>query len=116
VTRAQAEAMSAASPDLKLIAEKKLSASLNTLFASAAKLPDIQASSHFNALRNELIDCENRITAARRFHNIVVGEFNASARQWPASTFARRKGIEKRQVFDLGAERASIDQPVAIAF
>jgi LemA protein len=116
VTRAQAEAAAAATPELKMSAEKKLSASLNTLFASAQKLPDIQASSHFNALRNELIDCENRITAARRFHNIVVGEFNASARQWPASMFAQRKGIEKRQVFDLGAERASIDQPVAIAF
>jgi LemA protein len=116
VTRAQADAMAAATPELKMRAEKNLTASLNTLFAAAQKLPDIQASSHFNALRNELIDCENRITAARRFHNIVVGEFNASARQWPASAFARRAGIERRQVFDLGAERASLDQPMAIAF
>jgi LemA protein len=72
--------------------------------------------SHFEALRNELIDCENRITASRRFYNLVVGEFNASARQWPASMFARRNGLERRHVFDLGAERAAIDQPVAIAF
>jgi LemA protein len=116
VTRAQAEAMAANTPELKMRAEKNLTASLNTLFASAQKLPEIKASSHFEALRNELIDCENRITASRRFYNLVVGEFNASARQWPASMFARRNGLERRHVFDLGAERAAIDQPVAIAF
>jgi LemA protein len=116
VTRAQAEAMAANTPELKMRAEKNLTASLNTLFASAQKLPEIKASSHFEALRNELIDCESRITASRRFYNLVVGEFNASARQWPASMFARRNGLERRHVFDLGAERSAIDQPVAIAF
>lgn len=116
VTRAQAEAMAAATQEMKLKAEKNLTASLNALFSSAQKMPDIQASSHFVALRNELIECENRITAARRFHNIVVGEFNASARQWPASMFAKRHGMTRRQPFDLGTERAAIDQPVAIAF
>jgi LemA protein len=116
VTRAQAEAMAAASQEMKLKAEKNLTASLNALFTSAQKMPEIQASSHFVALRTELIECENRITAARRFHNIAVGEYNASSRQWPASMFAKRHGLTKREPFDLGAERTVIDQPAAIAF
>lgn len=116
VTRAQADAIAAASPEDSAKTEKALTVSLNALLASAQRLPEVQASSHFVALRNELIDCENRVTAARRFYNIVCAEYNASTRQWPASLAAGRANLARRTAYDLGEERAAIDRPAAIAF
>lgn len=116
VLDAQARAVAAMTNEMKLEAEGNLTASLSALFSSVQAMPDIRAESHFQALRNELIDCENRITAARRYHALIVSEFNTRARQWPASMFVRRKGLSLRESFNLGSDRTVQDQPIAIAF
>jgi LemA protein len=69
----------------------------------------------FAQLRQQLIDCENRITAARRFHNLAIEEYNTTLRQFPGNLIAQRQQLNRRPVYDLGVERVLIDEPVSIA-
>ncbi len=116
VHAARAEALAALTPDMRLSAEKKLTQNITALLNVSSSNPDIKASSHYAALRQELIDCENRITAARRFSNLTVEEYNATLRQFPGSMIANAKRLSARAVYDLGIERVLLDEPVAIKF
>jgi len=116
VTEARADALRAATPEMRLTAEKKLTQNINALIGMAERYPDLKASAHFSELRRELVDSENRITASRRFYNLAVGEYGATLRQFPGSHIARLSRMNDRMPFDLGIERVLIDEPVAIKF
>ena len=116
VTQARAAALQAVAPEMRLTAEKNLTQNINALIGMAERYPELKASTHFNDLRRELVDAENRITASRRFYNLAVGEYGATLRQFPGSTIARLFKMNVRMPFDLGIERVLIDEPVAIKF
>jgi LemA protein len=116
VTQARAAALQAAAPEMRLSAENDLTQNITALLGVAERYPELKASSHFNELRRELIDAENRITASRRFYNLAVGEYGATLRQFPGSFIARLFKMSERMPFDLGVERVLIDEPVAIKF
>jgi LemA protein len=116
VTRARATALRAASPETRLEAETQVGQSINSLLSVVERYPDLQATSHFRDLRVELADAENRITAARRFYNLAVDEYNATLRQFPGNQIGTLVRLGRRRHFDLGVERLLIDEPVAIRF
>ena len=116
VMDARARALAAMSSQVRLKAEGNLSAESGTLLSAVEKHPDIKALPEFVSLRQQLVDCENRITAARRFHNLAIEEYNTSLRQFPASLIAQKRRMTTRQPYDLGVERVLLDEPVAIAF
>ncbi|WP_375410958.1 LemA family protein [uncultured Methylobacterium sp.] len=116
ITNARAAALTAVAPDARLKAEKDLTQNINTLIGMAERYPELRASGHFTALRDELVDAENRITASRRFYNLAVGEYGATLRQFPGSLVARYRKLRPRMPFDLGIERVLIDEPVTIKF
>jgi LemA protein len=116
VTQARAEALQAASPDMRLRAEKNLTQNINALIGMAERYPELKASTHFSDLRRELVDAENRITASRRFYNLAVEEFDTTLRQFPGSTIGRLLKMNVRMPYDLGIERVLIDEPLAIKF
>src|SRR3954447_1807551 len=116
VTQARAEALQAASPEMRLSAEKKLTQNITSLIGMAERYPELKASTHFSDLRRELVDAENRITASRRFYNLAVEEYDTTLRQFPGSTISRQFKMNVRMRFDLGIERVLIDEPLAIKF
>ena len=116
VTQARAEALQAASPDMRLTAENNLTQNINALIGMAERYPELKASTHFGDLRRELVDAENRITASRRFYNLAVEEYGTTLRQFPGSTVGRLFKMNMRMRFDLGIERVLIDEPLAIKF
>lgn len=116
VTRARANALRASGPEMRLEAETQVGQSLTSLLSVVERYPDIAASSHFRELRQELSDAENRITAARRFFNLAVDEFNATLRQFPGNRIGDAVRLSRRQPFDLGIERVLLDEPMAIRF
>jgi LemA protein len=116
VTAARAEALRAASPEMRLSAEQNLTQNINALIGMAEHYPDLKASTHFSELRRELIDVENRVTASRRFYNLAVEEYGITLRQFPGSTIGRMFRMNMRTRFDLGIERVLIDEPLAIKF
>ena len=116
VTQARAEALQAASPDMRLSAEKNLTQNIVALIGMAERYPELKASTHFVDLRRELVDAENRITASRRFYNLAVEEYDTTLRQFPGSTIGRLSKMNVRMPFDLGIERMLIDEPLALKF
>ena len=116
VTEARAEALQAASPEMRLSAEQNLTQNINALIGMAEHYPELKASTHFSDLRRELVDAENRITASRRFYNLAVEEYDTTLRQFPGSTIGRLFKMNMRMRFDLGIERVLIDEPLAIKF
>jgi LemA protein len=116
VTRARASALGAATPEVKMEAETQLGQSVAHVLQVAERYPEIAASGHFAALRQELVDAENRITASRRFSNLAIEEYNATLRQFPGSLIGQFRRLGTRRPFDLGIERVLFDEPVAIKF
>jgi len=116
VTEARAEALQAASPEMRLSAEKNLTQNIVALIGMAERYPELKASTHFGDLRRELVDAENRITASRRFYNLAVEEYDTTLRQFPGSTIGRLFKMNMRMRFDLGIERVLIDEPLALKF
>lgn len=116
VTAAQAQALSAISAEGKAAADVKLRQSVGMLLQTAQAYPDIKASPHFRDLEQQLVDSENRLTAARRFYNLAIEEYNTVLRQWPGSLVGAKRRLTTRQPFDLGIERVLVDEAVAIQF
>jgi LemA protein len=114
VTRARAAALRATGPEMRLDAETQVGQTLNSLLTVVERYPELQSSGHFRDLRQELADAEHRITAARRYYNLAVDEFNATLRQFPGNLIGARARLSRRKAFDLGVERVLIDEPMAI--
>lgn len=114
VADARAEALRAVSPNIRLEAEKKLSAQVFNLLSNVEKNPDLRSLPDYRHLRQEITDCDNRITAARRFYNLAIEEYNMSLTQWPTSKVAISRRMSKRQPFDLGLDRMIMDEPAPL--
>lgn len=116
IAEARAAALAATGPTAKLKAERDLSSRVNTLLVAAQTYPELRAVPEFGQLRQQLVDCENRITASRRFFNLSVEEYNVTLAQFPGSYVGAKRRMSSRQPYDLGVERVLIDEPVAFAF
>ncbi|QQV78029.1 LemA family protein [Sphingomonas aliaeris] len=116
VAEARATALAAVAPGARLKAERDLSLKVSTLLAGAEGYPELRAVPEFGQLRQQLVDCENRITASRRFFNLAVEEYNVMMRQFPGSYIASKRRMNSRQPYDLGIERVLVDEPVSFAF
>lgn len=95
---------------------KSLTQVIQSVLATAEKYPDLKASPHFERLRQELTDAEDRLAGARRYFNLCVEEYNATLRQFPGSFVGAKMQLGKRRQYDLGIERVLLDEPVAVAF
>ena len=117
VAQANAEALRAANMNTRLDAEMQLGNSINTLLQAAQKYPELKASTHFQDLQRQLIDVENRVTAARRFYNLATEEYNNQLGAFPSNIVARLQKRSARAAYSLGAEqRAEADAPLAFKF
>jgi LemA protein len=114
VAQARVEAVKAMSPEIKLEAEKKLSAQIFNLLTNVEKNPDLRSLPEFRHLREELTQCDNRITAARRFYNLAIEEYNLSLVSWPTGKIAIKRRMSKRQPFDLGIDRMMMEEPAPL--
>jgi LemA protein len=116
VTKLQMTALSAANAQQRLQAEEMLGNQIQQVMLSASKLPELHANSHFISLRNEMTDVENKISAARRFYNLAVDEYNASLRSFPHSAFPNNWSKAPRQFYALGLDRPMIEEAPSIKF
>ena len=116
VTAARAAAAGATTVEGKVQAENVLSGALRQLFAVAEAYPDLKANTNFLKLQDELADVENKLSAARRFFNNAVAEFNAAIQQFPAVLIAGAAGFKEREFFDVGADRASVAAAPQVKF
>lgn len=110
VTQARTAAMSATSMAEKSGTENMLTGALKTLFAVAENYPELKANQNFLALQEELTDTENKVSAARRFYNGLVRDFNIAIEVFPTNLMARSLGFTKQEMFEIeeAAEREAV--------
>ena len=116
VVKARNAAMAAPGVEQKVAAENMLSGALRQLFALSESYPDLKANQNFKQLQSDLSDIENKLAAARRFFNNTVQEYNTGIQQFPAALFAAILGFSQRQFFDVGDDRAQLEQAPSVKF
>lgn len=117
VVNARQSALAAQGPESVAGAERALTGALGRLFALAEAYPDLKASANFLQLQTGLADIENKLSAARRFFNNSVSEYNAAIESFPAALFAKNFGFAHREFFDVGeAARQQLDAPPSVKF
>ncbi len=116
VTEARANAMKASTINEKIEAETRLSGALQGLRVSVEAYPDLKASQNFLDLQNEISDVENKIAAARRFFNSATKELNVATEVFPSNIVATLFNFRREPMFDLGDQRATIEEPPQIKF
>jgi LemA protein len=116
VTEARANAMKAASINDKIVAENRLSTALDGLKVAVEAYPDLKASQNFLDLQNEISDIENKIAAARRFFNSATKELNVATEVFPSNLIATLFNFKREPLFELGNQRAVVEEPPKIQF
>jgi LemA protein len=116
IANLQIEAIKAAGSAQRLQAEDMLCNQIQQVMMSANQLPQLHANEHFRNLRSELADADNKISAARRFLNLAVAEYNASLKSFPNSYISKMTGLQPRGFFGLGVDRPMIEEAPSIKF
>jgi LemA protein len=101
-------------PQRRLLSEKVFGASVKKLIEVSVKYPEIQSNVRFHELARELSHVEESLTAARRFYNLTVGEYNAARRSLAGKLVGGIVRQAPRQPFDLGIDRVALEEPLAI--
>ncbi len=116
VVKARQAAVAAPTVEQKVAAENVLSGALRQLFALSENYPNLKANANFQQLQSDLSDIENKLAAARRFFNNAVQEYNTGIQQFPAALFAASFGFTQREFFDVGGDRAQLEQAPSVKF
>lgn len=116
VINARSRAMEAKTPGQIGEADLALKGALSGFFALAESYPDLKSNQNFISLQNELSDTENKIQAARRFYNSVVGDYNLKLQTIPTNIFAKMFNFTEEEFFELAAEESAARNPVEVKF
>ena len=116
VIQARNVAVAAPGVEQKVAAENMLTGALGKLFALSENYPNLKANANFQQLQDQLSDIENKLAASRRFFNNAVQEYNTGIQQFPAALFAGIFGFGQRQFFDVGTDRAQLEQAPSVKF
>jgi len=116
ITEARAAAMKATTINDKITAETRLSTALEGLKVAVEAYPDLKASQNFLDLQNEISDIENKIAAARRFFNSATKELNVATEVFPSNLIATLFNFKRELLFELGDQRAAVEEPPKIQF
>ena len=110
------QAVAATTIDGRIAAENQLSGVLAGLKVTLEAYPDLKANQNFLQLQEEMSDIENKLASVRRFFNSATKEFNNAVQTFPSNIIAGMFGFSKAAMFDLGADRATLDQAPKISF
>jgi LemA protein len=117
VVKARNAAVAAQGPAQQGAAEGALTGALSRLIALSEAYPDLKANQNFQQLQSELSDIENKISAARRFLNNTVAEYNATREGFPGVLIAQRFGFEPLDYFELDeAQQRSVEIAPKVEF
>ena len=101
VVEARNAAMNAQGPAALGQAEGQLSTTLKSIFALSEAYPELKADSSFLHLQQELTDTEDKLSAARRFYNGNVRDFNTKLMVFPTNLVGAQLGFTKREFFEV---------------
>ena len=111
ITRLRSQVMSGdISPQQRLTLENQISRSMNNIVALMENYPELKSEQHVNQLLESLNETEEQISAARRFYNTAVTEYNNALEMFPSNLVANYMKYQSKQLFVTPAEeRANVN-------
>ena len=82
-------------------AEAGLAAALSGVLARIEAYPGLRASENVLQLQAALNEIEEQISAARRFFNAAVTDYNNSIEMFPSNFVASAAGMKRRAFFEI---------------
>lgn len=116
VINARNGAIGAKAIDEKIVAENALSSALSGLKITLEAYPDLKANQNFLQLQEEIADLENKLSSVRRYFNSATKEYNNAVETFPSNILAGMFGFRKEVMFDLGEQRAALEEAPKIKF
>ena len=116
VINARNGAIGAKTIDEKIVAENALSSALSGLKITLEAYPDLKAKQNFLQLQEEIADLENKLSSVRRYFNSATKEYNNAVETFPSNILAGMFGFRKEVMFDLGEQRAALEEAPKIKF
>lgn len=116
VINARNGAIGAKTIDEKIVAENALSSVLSGLKITLEAYPDLKANQNFLQLQEEIADLENKLSSVRRYFNSATKEYNNAVETFPSNILAGMFGFRKEVMFDLGEQRAALEEAPKIKF
>lgn len=116
VINARNGAMNAKTIDEKIAAENILTSALSGLKITLEAYPDLKANQNFLQLQEEISDLENKLSSVRRYFNSATKELNNAVQTFPSNIIAGMFGFHKEVMFDLGDQRATLEEAPKIKF
>lgn len=116
VINARNGAIGAKTIDEKFVAENALSSALSGLKITLEAYPDLKANQNFLQLQEEIADLENKLSSVRRYFNSATKEYNNAVETFPSNILAGMFGFRKEVMFDLGEQRAALEEAPKIKF
>ncbi|BAY09017.1 LemA family protein [Calothrix sp. NIES-2098] len=72
----------------RVIVEEQITQVLNKILIAVEAYPELKANQHFLQLQYSLNEVEEQISAARRFYNTAVTEYNTAVEMFPTNLIA----------------------------
>jgi len=102
LTRLRSRAMSGqVSPDERVELENQISRSLGGLLVAVENYPELKANQNFMQLQGALNEVEEQISAARRFYNSAVTDYNNAVEMFPTNLIASQMNLRLKKVFEI---------------
>ena len=96
--------------DRRLVLENQISRTMGNILAMIENYPELQSNYHVSQLLATLTEIEEQISAARRFFNTAVTEYNNALEIFPSNIVANMMGYRLKDVFVATTqERKNID-------
>jgi LemA protein len=83
----------------RLTLENQISRSMSNLVAVMENYPELKSDQQVNQLLESLNETEEQISAARRFYNSAVTEYNNALEMFPSNVIASYMGYQPKELF-----------------
>ena len=116
VINARNGAIGAKTIDEKIVAENALSSALSGLKITLEAYPDLKANQNFSSVAGGNSRFGNKLSSVRRYFNSATKEYNNAVETFPSNILAGMFGFRKEVMFDLGEQRAALEEAPKIKF
>lgn len=111
ITRLRSRAMASdISPEQRLNIEHQITRTMGNIMALIENYPELKSERHITQLLESLNEIEEQISAARRFYNTAVTNYNNSVEMFPSNLVAAYMKYQTKQMFITPTEeRANVN-------
>ncbi|HIK55997.1 MAG TPA: LemA family protein [Synechococcales cyanobacterium M55_K2018_004] len=99
VTRLRSRAIQAQG-DTRIDLENQISRAIGNIMVAVEAYPELKANQNFITLQESLNEIEEQISAARRFYNSAVTDYNNAVEMFPTNLVASQMNYRLRRLFE----------------